>query len=865
MTVKQQHEHNQRLATQRKFKEIKTIADGRGAPLKCEKFPELTVLLENIFADNGLESHPRLIDDVLYRATNNALTMKKAREVLLSLAPENFKICLSTCFNYTQNFKAGTAQAKRHHEGKNINSCISLHAPPRIGTEKSSPNLHWTSSNVKLMLSTDDKNTIFDSKDAKAIVCADISPVQRPSKTWKKKEGVLLDHEWNQSRTNAVTPMAHLFLDESKNKDANSLLRSGKAAVLVNLSYYEPSTTFRCFNELFKLLLNPGLSGSFLNNGDLRKSLVNIVDNGPGEAPSSPLVQMLLIRTRKFLKMESVCQISFSEYHSKRNFVERVHSQENLVLSRHGKFSSTMVHEKNKAGSKEHRENMEAMAHKVIDCISDANFGGSPVTCQRGIKDDEKLFNDEEELKAFLSLSESKKETFQRNYKPTKGKLLNELCTTFNLDTDFESNYYDDYKELMTSWKDKYTFFSNSNQNQHPKQPIPDYIGWVRVNGELHYLSKDQISCLGTGTWESVPGLFMPTNILQMVFDTLVVPLNSVSRETLLAISFLAWLPINEVERYFEEETLARKEDFQNSVLREALHKLPFYAQKKEVLQKLAKEKGLDQSGTKLEIAQRIVKADKIKVQTKPLYNGRKRSIPLFSSKVRKLGIASLKAILFHHNQPTSGTKDELVLNVCLLRANREHCIGKNKAIALLGLIKTAEILICRQLRSNGTNEPSRKRRRFETPNEASLSSKKPRRNASQAVTYVKSRIDVPVDINVNNIGNIFDPLKSDLIACSRPSDSDTLDVVEEEDSEAMEENAYDMFFEIGVKVEVRRSKSETKSGKRGGWFVAVVQDFDHENDWIKVEFSSEEEIIHKINVTELINGDKLRLKNSLF
>lgn len=111
--------------------------------------------------------------------------------------------------------------------------------------------------------------------------------------------------------------------------------------------------------------------------------------------------------------------------------------------------------------------------------------------------------------------------------------------------------------------------------------------------------------------------------------------------------SFPFRLPINEVERYFEEETLARKEDFQNSVLREALHKLPFYAQKKEVLQKLAKEKGLDQSGTKLEIAQRIVKADKIKVQTKPLYNGRKRSIPLFSSKVRKLGkVLSLQFLL---------------------------------------------------------------------------------------------------------------------------------------------------------------------------------------------------------------------------
>uniref|UniRef100_A0A7M5UG45 Uncharacterized protein n=1 Tax=Clytia hemisphaerica TaxID=252671 RepID=A0A7M5UG45_9CNID len=314
----------------------------------------------------------------------------------------------------------------------------------------------------------------------------------------------------------------------------------GKAAVLINLSYFEPSTTFRCFNEVFSLLTNPSLNGCFLRNGELKKNLVNIVDNGPGEAPSSAMVQMLLIRTRKFLKMESACQMSFSEYHSKRNYVERVHSQENLALSRHGKFSSTMVHSKKENGSVEHKENMEAMAQEVIKCISSANFGGSSITCQRGIEDNEQLFNDEEDLKTFLSLSESRKEAFARNYKPSNGELLNKLCLQFGLDKAFEGNYYTDYKEMLASWRDKYTFF-NCNSDQRPHQPIPDYIEWIKSSGELHYLQTEQISCLGVGSWERVPGLFMPTSILQMVFDTLILPLNGISQETLLAISLLAW------------------------------------------------------------------------------------------------------------------------------------------------------------------------------------------------------------------------------------------------------------------------------------------------------------------------------------
>ena len=43
-------------------------------------------------------------------------------------------------------------------------------------------------------------------------VPGDIAPVQKPMKTWKQRSGILPDHDWQQGRTNVVTPMAHLFL-----------------------------------------------------------------------------------------------------------------------------------------------------------------------------------------------------------------------------------------------------------------------------------------------------------------------------------------------------------------------------------------------------------------------------------------------------------------------------------------------------------------------------------------------------------------------------------------------------------------------------------------------------------------------------
>ena len=50
----------------------------------------------------GLEAHPRLTTGTLYRASGSATTMKRAREILLSYAPDGFKISLSSCYNYTE-------------------------------------------------------------------------------------------------------------------------------------------------------------------------------------------------------------------------------------------------------------------------------------------------------------------------------------------------------------------------------------------------------------------------------------------------------------------------------------------------------------------------------------------------------------------------------------------------------------------------------------------------------------------------------------------------------------------------------------------------------------------------------------------
>lgn len=97
-----------------------------------------------------------------------------ARWALLSLGPENFSISLWTCYNYTQNFRKVTREAKRHHEGRGINPCVSLHKAPDTASIKDLViDVHWSSSNVNAILNEAAQNptkVVVASYDAKQVV-----------------------------------------------------------------------------------------------------------------------------------------------------------------------------------------------------------------------------------------------------------------------------------------------------------------------------------------------------------------------------------------------------------------------------------------------------------------------------------------------------------------------------------------------------------------------------------------------------------------------------------------------------------------------------------------------------------------------
>jgi hypothetical protein len=547
-----------------------------------------------------------------------------------------------------------------------------------------------------------ESDCIVDSKDTKTIICGDIQPVQNPGKSWKPI--IYEDHTFDQSRTNAVYPMTHLFLNNSRNTRKVSeedpsvieVTRTGRPVLLINIALTETETTFRAMNKFFYLLTIPALDNIFRNpsTGRLKSVISFIVDNGHGEDPDSLLTQMCLARILFLFNLKKISQRSFAEYHSKRNFVERVHASENAALSRHVAFSSKQIHLHAEAGS-EHLENMEKMASDIQDCLTQARFAGRFLECFRGIKDSG-IFNDEEQLKAFISFSEERKQECEWIYCPeTMNPHFQALVQTWGVSDDFERSYVQDYNIIMnnhgkcTAWKDKYstTLYDDSDSVNSELQPIPDFVRWIDSGGELHYLSYEKTSLLGL---IDTPQLFLPSIIL----DTFFIIDNNPPDDVLSRIAILSWIPVREVEIYFNNKRLREEKDYQHDVSRETWRKHILYKKSLADLQQLCKIKGLSTKGLKYQLVERVAQQsgeDNLEI-FEPTFPGL-ASLPKSLVDLKRMPVPTIKYILKCHDLSTCGKKVDLVLRLYLLRHGRAYLASHQEEQAMLACIEYARRL----------------------------------------------------------------------------------------------------------------------------------------------------------------------------
>ena len=887
LTVLQQYQLTQRMISQRKLKEIRIIAEGRGRKLKCSKFPELATVLSYAFGEydmqqggGGLEAHPRLINGTLYQTTESVTTMKRAREILLSIAPKGFTISLSTCYNYTENYRERSAQAKRHHAGRGVNAPISLGKPPRTGVEQFVINLHWSTANVNLIVDAcqDLSQCIVVSKDAKAIIPGDISPVQRPGRSWKPKEHP--DHSWDQSRVNAITPMTFLILNTVIKQQPSStiqelhlstsdcttlhLTRTGQGVTLLNLSFYEPETTFRCLNELLYLLTLSSLDCFFRDHktGSLKKEFTFVVDNGPSEQPCSPLVQMVLVRLVRLLNLDKLTQVSFAEYHSKRNYVERVHAEENRVLSSHGPFSSKIPNKHATPGTPEHKQNMESMADEVEKCISQGSFGGNQLLAFRGVKCEDFVFSDQEQLQRFLDLSEENKELFTpETYSAVQGAILDNLHYIWGANRPFTGKYLHDYRALgndliegtRTAWLDKYTTSvystdGNSHCRRHELQPLPDYLRWFKTN-ELHYLPLEE-RCLLNGEWDNIPSVYLPTKVLDLCLS--VIPKPDDSRIHLLAL--LSWVTPREVKEYISKQENQFDSQVKSEIQRRRWKVHPLYKNNnRDKLEAMCKSMRIPVTSSlaKHNLAELICKrkGEQCPPQyTQPLYHGNLSAVPCTTSAINKLTVHELRAILKHHGYSTIGSKDQLTLRVFMLRQNKRVGITAREEEQLKDLIYLTYNLIHEQRKLSITSHVYRKRT-------YTLQTVKPH------FVPLPAHVSCEQDLKV-----IFQPLLDhiDKKRSNHEEEDQICPPMLHKSNLGTDLPSDEQFKQVGAKIKVQWSDTEVAgTGWRPGWFTATVQQYCEESDILVITYSAEPGQIYEEELTPLISNNKIRLVSS--
>ena len=601
-------------------------------------------------------------------------------------------------------------------------------------------------------------------------------------KTWRACE--YEDHTYDQSRQNAITPMSHLFLKTEQTSRESRLSRqlkenkldvllgsspgksetvihqkrTGKAVTVLRLSHYENETVFRSINELLFLMTLPHLDSYFRDpsTGKLKQNFVFVVDNGV-DMPRSPLVGMLLVRLQRYLGIKKLTQVSFAEYHSKRNPVERAHASEERELAKHGPFARVTK----EPNTPEHKQAMEGMAEQVREVFSHGKFGGEPILCVRGqVGRENFIFDDEEEMHTFLALTEQRKLECPLVYKTRRNALSAELSNVWEVDDALEAEYAEDYQlltndsgsDIKTAWRDKYTttIFDDSSLIATPTlQPVPDYVRWYLSGGKMHYLPFEQRRDLVDGPWNKIPELFLPSRILQLVF----LSLPHLPTYGTQSISLLCWRPLEDVEKFLRKKAHDMEKDFLDSAEKELWRNHPMYKQNRETLEAKCKEKEVQCSGAKHLLVKRLASVDSS--SPSPVlegYSGDISTIPTAAKEIQKLTVGRLKAILHYHNIPTEGSKDQLVLRVLAVRTGTTHLLFERELKALEDLINVSKI----------RDRVVYRERSFQRDTTPSLSETRPRERASVSNqdSNIASSTPIPEGISLLNLNTIFDEIQ---------------------------------------------------------------------------------------------------------
>ncbi len=439
------------------------------------------------------------------------------------------------------------------------------------------------------------------------------------------------------------------------------------------------------------------------------------------------------------------------------------------------------------------------------------------------------------------------------------GDLLTQLHFTWGVDVDFEGDYLHDYQLLnndlvddRTSWKDKYstTLFSPSidiSCGRKELQPLPDVLRWLKVH-ELHYMPWQEAPLLERGPWDDIPGLFLPSKILDLCFLTMPAPPPDIAR----LIALLAWIKPDEAKEYYSKLHAQVTNTLEADQQRERWKEHPLYKNNtKEELEKLCRTLRIPvtSSTTKHQLANLISKnrGEPEPKNWQTPYSGRLNHIPKVVSAINSLSVAKLREILHYHGFPVGGNKDQLTLRVYLLRHGETAAITAREEEQIKDLVGIFKLLALAQ-RKLHLNSHTYQKRTFSTK------------------TYQQS-VPPPDNISICNSHELFQPVLAHLEnQRHRREEKDRSNTVHLVTGKPTTEiSLKEKISQVGAKVKIKWTVEEIgDSGWKPGWYIAYVQAYDDETDILTVQYPSEPDCTYTLELTPFIHNSKLQLVNAV-
>lgn len=527
---------------------------GSGRPYLIEKYPELTAIMFSLFDSTGcgFSQHPRLICDTLFIEQKDWMDIPRCVSIMMQVF--GIDLSISAAYTYTQNYKKGSYQAKRHHDGKNINPNISLRRSTRDGQKKISVNSHYAKAGVRYSLEGMwHPDTGMVARDNKALVYTDVQIVQRPSKSWVRVQ--YEDHDWSKDPNRTLCLSTYQLIQRKVVVDDPELLSqlghlnisssrtSGPAVTLVKASYFQKEGAFRHFNELMYVIsLDASYKHFSSTDGGLVYQLLLTVDGGGDERPRFGLTQFLLVTLRLLLDMDKLKTISYAEGDSKFHSVEGYHVAENRALSQHGAISSRAVFPaENQADGtfdpEKFQENMKHAAKDAAQRVHGTPYGNNRMSATVTPNESDWVVDmaTGEKVRQFLK-HDSTDHRWSNNFviRPS-GPVWDKLCSMYGISKSkalSATRIYGEMTDPECTWITHYGFSSYRKDSSWRGPPLHKFeitpILDVILLPEFHYLpynkAKQMVETFfldhdNKPLWLKVPDFFLPSKNMKFVME----------------------------------------------------------------------------------------------------------------------------------------------------------------------------------------------------------------------------------------------------------------------------------------------------------------------------------------------------------